>query len=41
MKAFEDLTGKEITEVEKKIASEEIAKTATLGSEIDKKRQKN
>ena len=34
MKAFEDLTGKEITEVEKKIASEEIAKTATLGSEI-------
>ena len=34
MKAFEDLTGEEITEVEKKIASEEIAKTATLGSEI-------
>lgn len=34
MKAFEDLTGEEITEIEKKVASEEIAKTATLGSEI-------
>lgn len=34
IKAFEDITGEEITEIEKKIASEEIAKTATLGSEI-------
>lgn len=34
MKAFEDLTGEKITEIEKKVASEEIAKTATLGSEI-------
>ncbi|MCF6465857.1 DUF1002 domain-containing protein [Clostridium sp. Cult2] len=34
IKAFEDITGEEITEKEKEIASEEIAKTATLGSEI-------
>ncbi|NLV76199.1 MAG: DUF1002 domain-containing protein [Tissierellia bacterium] len=34
IKAFEDITGEEITEIEKKIASEEIAKTATLGNEI-------
>ncbi|NMB08642.1 MAG: DUF1002 domain-containing protein [Tissierellia bacterium] len=34
IKAFEDITGEEITEIEKKVASEEIAKTATLGSEI-------
>ncbi len=34
LKAFEDLTGKEITEIEKKVASEEIAKTAQLGNEI-------
>ena len=34
IKAFEDITGEEITEKEKEIASEEIAKTATLGNEI-------
>ena len=34
IKAFEDITGEEITEMEKKVASEEIAKTATLGNEI-------
>jgi uncharacterized protein YpuA (DUF1002 family) len=34
IKAFEDITGEEITEKEKKTASEEIAKTATLGNEI-------
>lgn len=37
IKAFEDITGEEITEIEKKVASEEIAKTATLGSEIGQK----
>lgn len=34
IKAFEDITGETITEKEKEIASEEIAKTATLGNEI-------
>ena len=34
IKGFEDITGEEITENEKEIASEEIAKTATLGNEI-------
>lgn len=34
IKAFEDITGEEITEKEKEIASEEIAKTAILGNEI-------
>ena len=34
IKAFEDITGEEITEKEKQTASEEIAKTATLGSKI-------
>lgn len=34
IKAFENMTGEEITEKEKEIASEEIAKTATLGNEI-------
>jgi len=34
IKAFEDLTGEDITEKEKEIASEEIAKTAVLGNEI-------
>ena len=34
MKAFEDLTGKSISKEEKEIASEEIAKTVLLGSEI-------
>ena len=34
IKAFEDLTGEDITEKEKEVASEEIAKTAVLGNEI-------
>lgn len=34
IKAFEDLTGDDITEKEKEVASEEIAKTAVLGNEI-------
>lgn len=34
MKAFEDLTGESISKEEKEIASEEIAKTVLLGSEI-------
>lgn len=34
IKAFEDITGEEVTEKEKEIASEEIAKTAILGNEI-------
>lgn len=34
IKAFEEITGETITEKEKEIASEEIAKTATLGNEI-------
>ncbi|QQY79437.1 uncharacterized protein YpuA (DUF1002 family) [Keratinibaculum paraultunense] len=38
LKAFEDLTGKEITEIEKKVASEEIAKTAKLGNEIGREK---
>ncbi|HHV38667.1 MAG TPA: DUF1002 domain-containing protein [Tepidimicrobium sp.] len=38
IKAFEDITGEAITEKEKEIASEEIAKTATLGNEIGKEK---
>ncbi|NLJ78355.1 MAG: DUF1002 domain-containing protein [Tissierellia bacterium] len=34
IKAFEDITGESISEKEKEIASEEIAKVATLGDEI-------
>lgn len=34
IKAFEEITGEEVTEKEKEIASEEIAKTAILGNEI-------
>lgn len=34
IKAFEEITGETISEKEKEIASEEIAKTATLGNEI-------
>lgn len=34
IKAFEEITGETISEEEKEIASEEIAKTATLGNEI-------
>lgn len=37
IKAFEDITGEEIADVEKQVASEEIAKTATLGSQIGQK----
>lgn len=36
MKAFEDITGEGISEKEKEVANEEIAKTATLGNEIGK-----
>lgn len=36
IKAFEDITGAEVTKLEKDIASEEIAKTAMLGDEIGK-----
>ncbi|GFN36562.1 DUF1002 domain-containing protein [Tepidimicrobium xylanilyticum] len=38
IKAFEDLTGDSISEKEKEIASEEIAKTASLGNEIGKEK---
>lgn len=38
IKAFENVTGEDITEEEKKIASEEIAKTAKLGEEIGKEK---
>src|SRR5690606_22889712 len=34
IKAFENITGQEISEEEKEVASEEIAKTALLGNEI-------
>lgn len=34
MKAFEDITGENLTKKEKEVASEEIAKTAMLGNEI-------
>jgi uncharacterized protein YpuA (DUF1002 family) len=34
IKAFEDITGEEVTNKEKEVASEEIAKTAILGNEI-------
>lgn len=37
IKAFEDMSGEVISEVEKEVASEEIAKTATLGNEIGQK----
>ena len=37
IKAFEDMSGETISEVEKEVASEEIAKTATLGNEIGQK----
>ncbi len=36
IKAFEDMTGEEVTQLEKDVASEEIAKTAQLGDEIGK-----
>ncbi|MBW4827818.1 MAG: DUF1002 domain-containing protein [Clostridiaceae bacterium] len=36
IKAFEDITGKDISKKEKEVASEEIAKTAMLGNEIGK-----
>lgn len=36
MKAYEDMSGKVISELEKEVASEEIAKTAELGSIIGK-----
>ncbi len=36
IKAFEDITGEEVTKEEKEVASEEIAKTAILGDEIGK-----
>lgn len=36
IKAFEDITGAEVTKLEKDVASEEIAKTAMLGDEIGK-----
>ncbi|MBZ2175211.1 DUF1002 domain-containing protein [Schnuerera sp. xch1] len=38
LKAFEDITGEEISEEEKSISSEEIAKTAKLGSTIGKEK---
>lgn len=37
IKAFEDITGEEIANLDKQVASEEIARTATLGSEIGQK----
>jgi uncharacterized protein YpuA (DUF1002 family) len=37
VKAFENITGEQITDKEKEIASEEIAKTAILGNEIGQK----
>jgi len=37
IKAFEDMSGETISELEKEVASEEIAKTATLGNEIGQK----
>ena len=37
IKAFEDMSGQTISEEEKEVASEEIAKTATLGNEIGQK----
>src|SRR5699024_104410 len=36
IKAFEDITGEDISKKEKEVASEEIAKTAMLGNEIGK-----
>ncbi|MCR2045564.1 DUF1002 domain-containing protein [Anaerosalibacter massiliensis] len=38
IKAFEDITGEGISEKEKQVASEEIAKTAMLGNEIGKEK---
>src|SRR5690606_28863860 len=38
IKAFENVSGENITEEEKKVASEEIDKTAKLGEEIGKEK---
>lgn len=38
IKAFEDITGEEISEEEKEIASEELSKTSELGQEIGKEK---
>lgn len=41
IKAFEDMTGEEISEEQKEIASEELSKTSELGQEIGKEKATN